>query len=352
MPADLLELENSTRRDFVLGAAALALLLSGCADDDDDANPTASPTASTKTVDDAFGAEEIPANPARVIADSVGTYAHLVSLGITPIAVALPTGISPEYISPDAFKMTNVVAEDGWTVNLEEALRIQPDLIVAVGADYNKENTDKYKLAVPTFAYKEHLETGTDEDIKRTIVDLAMALGREDEAAAGIAEYDRRVKELKDRIAAAGYAGLPVGIVRFDATGFIGLRIDQTPNAVLKALGFAAANFPAAKVDGYAELSLETLEILDEAEFLFVNTDDDVVLDQLAAVKTELWQRLDIVQDNRLQFVGAWNGGDLLQLYRMLDDIERAFVVPAEAGTLPIEGTAPASTSASPSATP
>jgi len=46
-----------------------------------------------------------------------------------------------------------------------------------------------------------------------------------------------------------------------------------------------------------------------------------------------LWGRLAVVQEDRAHFVGAWNGGDLPQLERMLDDLEREVVAPAETAT-------------------
>lgn len=316
-----------TRREFVVGAAALtALALAACGSDDRDSS------TSTTSVDDAFGATVIPKDPRRIVADSVSTYGHLASLGITPIAVAFPTGISAEYISPAAGEITNVVAEDGWTVDLEHVLTLDPDLIVAVGADYNEENCQRYRAAVPTFCFEETFATGTDEDIKDTLAGIAMALGREDEAAAAIAAYDQRVAELRDRVDRAGLAGTKVGIVRFDAAGFIGVRIDHAGNALLAALGFAAPDWPDADVDGYLQLGLETLELLDAADILLINTDDDVVVADLAAIRSPLWTSLEVVESGNAHFVTAWNGGDLPQMQKILDDIDTAIVRPAEAG--------------------
>lgn len=350
---------NGTRRQSGLsravgGIASIAVaaaLLAGCGSDDDAApsdsrstpavEPVAESAAGTggvattegmRAVDDAFGATEIPADPQRVIADSVSTYAHLVSLGITPIAVALPEGISPDYISADAAEMTNVVAGDGWTIDLEQALAMDPDLIVGVGAEYNAENCDAYRAAVATFCFTEVWDAGTDQDIKDTINGLATALGREAEGAEAIAAYEDRVDALASRVADAGLDEKKVGIVRFDSGGFIGVRIDQTPNAILGALGFATPDFPEATVDGYLELSLENLELLDAADVLIVNTDDDVVIDEVAAMNSPLWDQLALVQNGGIVIASAWNGGDLPQLQRILDDIEAGIIEPAEGG--------------------
>lgn len=171
-----------------------------------------------------------------MVADSVSTYAHLVSIGITPVAVALPVGISPDYI-------------------------------VAVGTDYNREYCDRYRAAVPTFCFREVTATGTDRDITDTVTGIAAALGRADQGAAAIAAYDARAAALRER-----------------------------------------------------------------ADYLLVNADDDVDRAALELPASPLWSRLAVVLGGRVRGASAWNGGDLPQLHRMLDDVERTLVVPAEAG--------------------
>jgi iron complex transport system substrate-binding protein len=315
--------QDATRREFIVGAAALsAAMWAGCGEEQ-----SAGEEPATRSVADAFGRTRIPSQPKRVIADAVSTYAQLVSLGITPIAVALPTGISPEYISEDADRMTNVVGEDGWTIDVERALTLKPDLILAVGADYNREHCERYDKVVATYCFEEVYSTGTDKDIKDTLAGIAMALGREDEAAAAIAAYDRRVAALRKRVQASPVAGGLVGIVRFDAGGFIGIRTGDAANAVVASLGFEQPEWPKATVDGYVELSLERLDVLDRADILLVTTDDDVVREKVEAFKSPLWEQLEVVvRSGAVHFVGAWNGGDMPQLNRMLDDLEKALL--------------------------
>ena len=313
---------TATRREFIVGAAALsAAVWAGCGEEE---STTEAPT--TRQVTDAFGPTKIPSQPKRVIADSVSTYAQLISLGITPIAVAIPTGISPEYITADAGEMTNVVGEDGWTIDVEQALTMKPDLILAVGADYNQEYCERYRKIVATYCFKDVWTTGTDKDIKDTLAGIATALGRRDEAAAAVAEYDQRLAELREQVQASPSAGKRTGIVRFDAAGFIGVRVEDAANGVLTSLGLKKPDWPKSTVDGYLELSLERLDVLDKAQILLVTTDDDVVRDKLEVFKSPLWKQLEVVRSGNAHFVGAWNGSDLPQLNRMLDDLEQVLL--------------------------
>jgi iron complex transport system substrate-binding protein len=261
-----------------------------------------------------------------VIADSVSTYAHLVSLGIVPIAVAIPTGISPEYISEDAEEMTTIVGDDGWTIDVERALTMKPDLIVGVGADYNQEYCERYRKIVATYCFEEIWTTGSEDDIRNTLDGIAGALGRTDEAAAAFAEYEQRVEALKEKVQASPVVDELVGIVRFDAAGFIGIRTGDAANGLVAELGMKEPEWPKATVDGYVELSLERLDVLDRADLLLVTTDDDVVRDELPAFRSPLWEQLEVVRNDGVRFVGAWNGSDLPQLNRMVDDLEQALL--------------------------
>lgn len=307
------------------GALVLAAgLLVACGDDRD-------AEGELREVEDAFGPTQVPVEPQRILADSVSTYAHLMSLGVTPEAVAMPMGISPEYIAPDAGEITNVVADDGWTIDVEQAVGLDPDLIVGVGADYNEENCDRYREVTSTFCFVDYYDTLTDEDIRNTLNGIAAAIGREDEAAQALADYDERLAALAERVAATDLPNHTIGVVRVDAGGFIGIRTDDWSISTIEGLGMSVPEWPEATVDGYVELSLETLEVLDQADILLVTTDDDVVIEESTVFQSPLWQNLDVVKDGRTHFVGAWNGSDLPQLNRVLDDLDRELVTPAEA---------------------
>jgi iron complex transport system substrate-binding protein len=318
---------ETSRREFVAGITLTVLALSGCGGDEDEPGAPAAPR--TRTVQDAMGSTEIPNAPKRVIADSVSTYAQLVSLGITPIAVALPEGISPDYISADAGKMRNVVGDDGWTVDVERALELQPDLVVAVGADYNLENCERYRTALPTLCFKDVYTDGSADDVKATLDGIAAALGRKAEAQKAAAEYDRHLAEVREKVQASPLKDQRVGLLRFDKDGWAGIRTGDSGTAVLSELGVQGPTWPKPTVDGYVEISEENLGLLDRADLLLVTTDDDVVVENLRMLKSPLWKRLAVVSEGRTRFVGAWNGGDLPQLHQILDDVEEKVLATA-----------------------
>jgi len=308
------------RRQFVVAAGAV-LFLGGCGGGSDDG------AGGVVTLTDAMGPVSAPERPDRVVADSVSTMAHLWALGIVPIGAALPTGISPEYIDADADDVANLVADDGWTLNVEGTLAARPDLIVAIGADYNEENCERYKAALPTYCFR--AGDDSEESVTTAFREIAAAVGRQEEADEAIAAYERRRDALAARVAAAGLGDRRAGIVRFDSGGFIGVRVDGA-QTLLEALGFRAPEWPAVGPSGYVELSLENLSVLNAADILLVTLDDDVDPEKVPALRSPLWDRLRPVASGNAHVVSAWNGSDLPQLERILDEVESAVVAPAE----------------------
>lgn len=312
-------MSNVSRR-LVAIAAAAALIVTACGDDN--AGDSAS---ATRELEDVLGTVEVPERPERIIADSVSTLAHLWALGVVPIGAALPGGISTEYIDPAAGDVPNLVSEDGWTLNVEEILAAKPDLVVAIGADYNIENCERYKAATTTYCFTEQYDD--EQQIKDMFTEVAIAVGRQDEAAAAIAAYDAKKADLAERIAATDLPNQMIGVVRFDSGGFIGIRTEPA----LAALGLHEPEWPPVGPSGYVELSLETLDVLNAADHLFITLDDDVDPAKVDAFQSPLWDLLEPVAAGQAYVVSAWNGADIPQLNRILDDIERALVVPAEA---------------------
>jgi iron complex transport system substrate-binding protein len=196
---------------------------------------------------DVLGPVEVPARAERVVADSVGTLAHLWALGIVPIGAAIPVDISPAYIGAGAMEVPNLVAGDGWTLDVESVLAADPDLVVAVGADYNLENCERYKAATATYCFTDGWATA--EDIEATFREIAVAVGREDEAEEVIDAYEARKAALAERIADTDLAERSIAVVRFDAGGFVGVRVEDQSLGVLRELGLEVQDWGGAPTD-------------------------------------------------------------------------------------------------------
>lgn len=318
------EMRATIRRLLAAGVVA-ALFLTACGNDPPEPAPSA---AGTREVTDVMGSVEVPARAERIVADSVSTLAHLWALGIVPVGAAVPVGISPEYIGEGVEQVPNLVSDDGWTLDVEQVIAADADLVVATGAGYNRKNCQRYKEAVTTFCFKDRLRS--DESIMRMLNDIAAATGREGQADEAIAAYEAKKAELTERVGATDLTDQSVGLVRFDSGGFIGVRVEDTAADLLTELGMRVPDWRGKLIDGYLQLSLENLDTLNAADNLLITLDDDVDPAEVEAFSTPLWGFLEPVANDRAHIVSAWNGSDLPQFMKILDDIERSLVVPAE----------------------
>ncbi|MCK9494341.1 MAG: ABC transporter substrate-binding protein [Dehalococcoidia bacterium] len=316
--------EDATRREFITGVGAAALaaaFLAACG-----ADPLAGDDgADTHEVTDGMGMVTIPTYPQRIVADSVSTFAHLVALGIEPVGVAIPGGIPTSYFRSEDDAVVNVVASDGWTIDIEKALELQPDLIVGVYAEWNVENLQRYKQAVASYAFEEGWRD--TEHIYAQFREFAANIGRADEAERAIETYEGKLAAGKEAVA-PHVAGLgKVGVVRTAEDGWIGVRTadkGHITSAILAALGITEPEWPAARADeDYLTLSLETLSQLNVADTLFVEANGK--LEDLSVLQTDVWKMLDPVKDGRVfYFETTWYNGDLLQLGSIVDEIVTA----------------------------
>lgn len=282
---------------------------------------SSSSESETHEITDALGTVEIPVRPQRIIADSVSTYAHLLALGVEPVGVAIPTCCPPSYF-PVGEDVVNVVAEDGWTIDIEQALELDPDMILGGYADYNVENLERYRGAVPTYAWESGWED--TEHIYQQFRELAVNIGRADEAEEAIAAYEAKLAAGNDAVAPfVGELGA-VGVVRLSGDGFVGVRTAERghiTSAILRALGIAEPDWPAAPdEDDYLILSEETLETLNIADTLFIEANGPVVTDPIA--QSAVWQTLEPVKAGKvIYFETTWYNDDLLQLGSIVDEI-------------------------------
>lgn len=314
--------DELTRRRF-FGALGATLVLAGCAAPAPPTTPSAEPQ--TREITDALGTVTIPANPKRVIADSVSTFAHLVALGIEPVGVAIPEGIPTSYFRPAGDTITNVVAEDGWTIDIEKALGLEPDLILGGAADWNNDNLARYKKAVATYAFEEGWKD--TEHVYAQFRELAGNIGRADQAEAAIAGYEAKLTAGKAAVAPQVPKLGRVGVIRLADDGWIGARTAEKghlTSTILRSLGISEPDWPkAGKDEDYLKLSEETLEIVNVADTLFIEA--NVRFADHPIPKSALWKRLRPVKDGNVYvFETTWYNSDLLQLGSIVDEIVTA----------------------------
>jgi len=319
------EIDDVTRREFLIGTAGLLLLPAGCGSGGEDGGEEAS--GETRTVEHAAGTTEVPVRPTRVAAPYVVAAVNLALLGLAPVAG--PENVA-EWMSPvEGFLPEGVNLEDieiagsNDEPNLEALAAAGPRMILAY--DFQENLYEEFSQIAPT-VLNEYGKTGEwrarfDRD--------ANVVGRTGEAKAVEADYEEALDSLR------GFTEMSVSFIRVDPGGTFRIDgLDSFPGSVMSDAGVAVAEAPEGVGEdsgsGYVEnVSGERLDV--------VTGDVIVVPDWTAAAGAEerdlaafernpLWKTLPAVRAGRvIEVSGAvYNGGNYAAARELIESIAGA----------------------------
>jgi iron complex transport system substrate-binding protein len=309
------EIDDATRREFLIGAAGLLLLAPyGCGSGGEEGRGA---SGETRVVEHAAGRTEVPVEPRRVVALDPSSALNLDALGVPVVGAVRPNIASPAVVEEflaDA-EIVGTLSEP----NLERVAGLRPDLIVALPDGGEVANLDELRRIAPTVAYE-----FANPEWERMLRDQATFVGREERAEALIGEHESRLARLRRRVEVAGRP--TINYLRFYAAS-LGVCLGYLETRMMSEAGF---RFP----EGYGhtpdnqrctEESTEQLPRLD-ADVLLVGTDpggEDLTREYR---ESPLWKRLGAVREGRVLEVdtGVWLSFDYPGIGMMLDDLERA----------------------------
>lgn len=319
-----------TRRKLLTGSLAATLLLApGENGKAQDGTP-----AATREVADKMGPVMVPSRPQRVIANNNATIGNMLALGMKPLGADFNTHSIPRYLGDQMAGIADVTGEDG--IDIEKALALDPDLIIAIwgsgGEGWNQQNCERYKAAVTTFCYEQSYVY--EDDIKQNVRDVALALGLEARAEEVLATFDRRVATLRQKVSEAEFNDKPVSVVRVFDNGNYSIRVGTSESIVFRAAGIPQPPGQQNPEDFAIDLSLEHLDVLNQAYAVVVYIDDTSRVVQDEILNSEVWQLLTPVREHRLIFVssGVWNSIDILGAIAIIDDVESLLLPLASEG--------------------
>ncbi len=202
------------------GAALLTALLvtAGCAGQS--AEPTTKPAdapggAFPRTVTDAMGSTEIPAEPTRIVAlDQTYVDAALVLdtavVGFTDIR-GRDSRTPPPYLAEPMARLAPDARSVGKraTPSLEQIAVLQPDLIVSANVRAKGIYAELSRIAPTVFSQT------TGPAWKDNLRLLAQATGKEELAQTRLVEYEQRARALGDAIRAAKGKNPTITVIRF-----------------------------------------------------------------------------------------------------------------------------------------
>jgi ABC-type Fe3+-hydroxamate transport system substrate-binding protein len=298
------DLEDITRRDFLVGGAGLlALGVAGCG-----RGETGDSSSETRTVDTPRGPVELPVNPRRVVAMYTTDVDHALALDLPLVGGGTARGLAGQ---PFAGYQPEEELEDVQRLqtypeaNYEQIAAVEPDCILDSVSD--EAGYERLSRIAPTLFYENTEEVEGigwgRPDWRGSLRTVGGAFDRADEAERFVAGYEERAAGLRERLAGR-WAGATFASV-FPSTDHLRVQGSATshPHRILaEDLGLTLA--PVVTQEDQ-ELSLEALPQVD-ADVLFLALfprEDSLERDRESAApytNSPLWSRLPAVRKGQV----------------------------------------------------
>lgn len=285
--------------------------------------PPALISSTCRVVNHELGESCIPQHPQRVIAMDQETLEILVALGFKPIATTTANRVGTKTTILQN-KVGHIIdlGKEGQP-NLEKIVKLKPDLIM--GMFILPQNYELLSGIAPTVSV-EYSQTGWKETLKQA----AALLDRTTKAEELLADYQQRINTLRSQFAQR-VGTLEVSVMRFYTDVHLTQFLNQNSFAVSVLEDLKVFSIPSHQRQlqqfpnsdwGYVMVSPEQLEWL-EADALLIAIDPGAERSFQQYENSSLWQRLEVVNRERVYFVdsGYWVFGNILSAHAILNDV-------------------------------
>lgn len=261
----------------------------------------------THTIAHELGEAEVPVAPETVIAlDPYYSLPTALAAGANVIGTSHQEFGEPFPSYLDAAD-TDGIENVGWftELDIEKIITLDPDVIVGlssfVEADYEQLSQIAPTVAVSMDAMR----------WQETLGVIGEAVGKPDEVADSLADYQARAEDLAGQLADAGRADEPVSLLNIRALDDLRVYTRSCSAAVLGDLGLSMHLDEETEEGGNSvNLSIERLTDADAATmFYFVGSagtnpeDAEAAYDEVS--QHPLWERLEAVENDRAHSVDA-----------------------------------------------
>ncbi|MBD6619069.1 iron-siderophore ABC transporter substrate-binding protein [Komarekiella sp. 'clone 1'] len=263
----------------------------------------------------------IPRNPQRVVTLWMATFRSTLALGIKPIATAWYAGDSfPEHLQGKADGVENI----GFQPNLEKILLLKPDLILSTTRFQNiyKQLSDIAPTVVldnpsPPHPWQKHLE------------DTAKLLDKEQQSKQLINKYWQRIEQLK-QVLGDRRLQMQVSVATVDQSyGIYTYGTKHPTGRVLNDIGLQRPSAQSGDFFTRDNISQEHLSDIDGDVLFLSYRGGKAAREALEKLQKEpLWQKLKVVQQNRVYLVDSdqWYAFDVLAMNAVVDDLFKYLV--------------------------
>ena len=315
-------LTNSTsRRSLLLGGLGIAggFLLAGCGDDGDTPSAGSSAAPTERQVQTDNGTVTVPASPSKVVcADYYGAFA-LVDLGLIPVGVGGGGYEGTGVFYGDKLKGVPVTG-DYTEPDVEKIAAAAPDLILRT-IDTPAELYQQLSQIAPTVVISFQKLSLTE--VANRVGDV---LGRTDQAAKLLADYQAKTAEIKQKHADVLAKNTFSFVQVASDTTFWTLGPKWTDTTVLLDCGVQLAEPSKAQPEATQEFSFEKIGVLEPSSVLLVPSGPDGVTeapDNAALTGQALWKNLPATKAGHVYPVvsGASSLGTGIQLAERMDTV-------------------------------
>ncbi|MBT2771532.1 iron-siderophore ABC transporter substrate-binding protein [Halomonas sp. ISL-60] len=261
-----------------------------------------------------------PPDSPRIVTLYQGATDSAVALGLTPIGVVDSWLEKPmyRYLRDPLDGVEHVGLET--QPNLEKIAWLKPDLVIA--SDFRHA-----RIAPLLDAIAPTVSAPTVSNFKTTLTMVANATGREAQANELLQQWNDRVADFRQQIAARLGSEWPqkVAVVRFKAD-HVRIYTSGFAGSILNELGFEQPDTLQSQSWGMKLSSTENIPVLDaDVIFILLEPDDPAIADNYQHWASHpLWQQLSAVQSGRIfevEPVSWMMGGGILAANVMLDDL-------------------------------
>lgn len=269
-----------------------------------------------------MGSTCIPRNPQRVVTLKVDTLANSLALGVRPIASTHATGFSmPNYLQGKVNQIESVGDID--SPNIERILRLKPDLILS--NSYVEGIYDQLSHIAPTVVLN---YPWPPLGWKKQLEELAHILNKEDVSEQLMNEYWQRIEQLQKALGDRRYI-LKISISNvIGKNQFTAYGEKHYSGMILKDIGLQRPESQMGDFFYIGNISPETISDIDGDVLFLLPLEFDGDKTNLENLKqNSLWQQLDVVQRDRVYFVGEhWHEADIFAINAVLDDLFKYLV--------------------------
>lgn len=289
-------------------------------------NSSASPSAECRTIQHKAGETCVPNDLQRVVVLDRGLLANAIALGVQPVGSVRKATVSsfefPVYLQS---KVNDSLESVGTQTqpNLEKILQLQPDLILGFnfGIDYDKLSQIASTVIIEwqdTAHWKEHFQIAAE------------AMGKSEKAEQLLANYHRRIEELKAAIESPEELEISLAYIGGN-TPFIRSDVKNSfPGSILEDVGLGRP--PSQDIvhrNHQIEVSQEMIPSLDGDVLFLFSVNDEQGKETWNKLKNHpIWQKLDVVKNEQVYLVDfeTWRMHNILAANGVIDDLFKYLV--------------------------